>query len=232
MSIESEINRISDNVSDALAATAEMGASVPATANSDNLGTLIRAIPKVNVVQNTGSSTADVMSQAAVTNAINSKADFVVTMTPSDDETIYITDATAEQIYEAYASGKRVYAIALINDMPMIMPLALSVEGAIGFSQMVGTDGHTFLMMFSGGNVAEYSFYSGVPVTEFSEYVLQTESNLQSKIDRFGDTMNGILKAQNNTSYTTKQVRNIALVAEGETLPSGANGDICLVYKP
>lgn len=46
MSINSEIERIKDNVSDALAATAEMGASVPETANSDNLGALIRSIPK------------------------------------------------------------------------------------------------------------------------------------------------------------------------------------------
>lgn len=46
MSINSEIERIKDNVSDALAATAEMGATVPATANSNDLGTLIRSIPK------------------------------------------------------------------------------------------------------------------------------------------------------------------------------------------
>ncbi len=45
MSIKSEMERISNNVSDALAATAEMGASVPEGANSDNLGTLIRSIP-------------------------------------------------------------------------------------------------------------------------------------------------------------------------------------------
>ena len=46
-----------------------------------------------------------------------------------------------------------------------------------------------------------------------------------------GGTMTGILTAQNNTSYTTKQVRNIILVAEGSSLPSGSNGDICLVYS-
>ena len=71
MSIQSEINRIKSNMSDALAATAEMGADVPATASSDDLGTLIRAIPKVSVVQTTGDSTTDVMSQAAVTNAMD-----------------------------------------------------------------------------------------------------------------------------------------------------------------
>ena len=43
---QAELDRISGNVSDALAATAEMGADVPATANSDDLGTLIRSIPK------------------------------------------------------------------------------------------------------------------------------------------------------------------------------------------
>lgn len=47
-----------------------------------------------------------------------------------------------------------------------------------------------------------------------------------------GGTMTGALVSQNNTDYTTKQVRNIFLVADGETLPTGANGDICLVYTP
>lgn len=57
-------------------------------------------------------------------------------------------------------------------------------------------------------------------------------SEIEKKINRSGDTMTGVLKAQNNTSYTTAQVRNIFLVAEGEELPAGANGDICLIYKP
>ena len=47
-----------------------------------------------------------------------------------------------------------------------------------------------------------------------------------------GGTMTGALISQNNTDYTTKQVRNIILIADGETLPSGNNGDICLVYTP
>ena len=53
-----------------------------------------------------------------------------------------------------------------------------------------------------------------------------------SALQKTGGTMTGALVAQNNTDYATKQVRNIFLVAEGEDLPSGANGDICLVYKP
>ncbi len=45
-----------------------------------------------------------------------------------------------------------------------------------------------------------------------------------------GDTMKGILVAQNNTNYTVKQVRNIIIVPEGSDLPNGSNGDICFTY--
>lgn len=51
-----------------------------------------------------------------------------------------------------------------------------------------------------------------------------------SYLTKSGGTLTGKLIAQNNTNYTTKQVRNVFLVAEGSTLPTGANGDICLVY--
>jgi len=59
MSIKSEMERISNNVSDALAATAEMGASVPEGANSDDLGTLIRSIPQSNT---SGSETLKIIA--------------------------------------------------------------------------------------------------------------------------------------------------------------------------
>lgn len=56
--------------------------------------------------------------------------------------------------------------------------------------------------------------------------------NPSDYVKKSGDTMTGALVAQNNTDYTTKQVRNIFLIADGETLPTGGNGDICLVYMP
>lgn len=58
-------------------------------------------------------------------------------------------------------------------------------------------------------------------------------SHTHSKyVPKTGGTMTGKLTAQNNTNYTTKQVRNIFLVAEGSELPTGSNGDICIVYTP
>lgn len=56
-------------------------------------------------------------------------------------------------------------------------------------------------------------------------------SNLGA-VAKSGDTMTGALRAQNNTNYTTGQVRNIFIVAKGSSLPTGSNGDVCLVYTP
>ena len=61
----------------------------------------------------------------------------------------------------------------------------------------------------------------------------QSASNLASAaLPISGGTMTGALISQNNTNYATKQVRNIFLIADGEGLPTGSNGDICLVYTP
>ncbi len=54
--------------------------------------------------------------------------------------------------------------------------------------------------------------------------------NLTSnKLNKSGGTMTGILTAQNNTSYTTKQVRNITLSTSNPS--GGQNGDIWIKYR-
>lgn len=50
-------------------------------------------------------------------------------------------------------------------------------------------------------------------------------------VPKSGGTMTGALVAQNNTNYTSKQVRNIITINKGDDFPSGANGDICFVRK-
>lgn len=51
------------------------------------------------------------------------------------------------------------------------------------------------------------------------------------KVSKAGDTMRGKLIAENNSDYATKQVRNVFIIADGASLPSGANGDICLIHE-
>lgn len=57
-------------------------------------------------------------------------------------------------------------------------------------------------------------------------------TDVSGKLDKAGGTMTGALVAQNNTDYGVKQVRNVYIIADGASLPSGSNGDICLVYTP
>ncbi len=54
------------------------------------------------------------------------------------------------------------------------------------------------------------------------------ETTVSGKVNRSGDIMTGVLTAQNNTSYTTKQVRNITLSTSAPS--GGSNGDIWIVY--
>lgn len=59
--------------------------------------------------------------------------------------------------------------------------------------------------------------------------ITNLQSTLDSKVPKSGTTMTGVLVAQNNTSYTTKQVRNIILSTSAPS--GGGNGDIWIKYK-
>lgn len=71
MSVQTEINRITENVAESYDAAEALGASLPAQQNSDNLPETIRAIPTAKIVQGKGDSTTDVMSQAAASAELN-----------------------------------------------------------------------------------------------------------------------------------------------------------------
>ena len=51
-----------------------------------------------------------------------------------------------------------------------------------------------------------------------------------NKLDKSGGTLTGALVAQNNSNYTTKQVRNVILSTSEPTSSDGANGDIWIKY--
>jgi len=46
-----------------------------------------------------------------------------------------------------------------------------------------------------------------------------------------GGTLTGALFAQNNTNYTTKQVRNVTISTAEPTASDGGNGDVWIVYE-
>ena len=60
--------------------------------------------------------------------------------------------------------------------------------------------------------------------------VSTAQTTADAAMPKAGGTFTGAVTAQNNTSYTTKQVRNVSFIAEGSSAPSGSNGDFYLVY--
>ena len=50
-------------------------------------------------------------------------------------------------------------------------------------------------------------------------------------LPKSGGTMTGAVTAQNNTNYTTKQVRNIIYLQAGSSVPTTSNGDLVLFYE-
>jgi hypothetical protein len=58
------------------------------------------------------------------------------------------------------------------------------------------------------------------------------QTTAAAALPKNGGTMTGKLIAQNNTDYTTKQVRNMIFVADGDSIPSSSNGDFIVVYEP
>ena len=56
--------------------------------------------------------------------------------------------------------------------------------------------------------------------------------DISGKLDKSGGTLTGALTAQANTNYTTRQVRNIIAIVDGDALPTNTqNGDIIFVRE-
>ena len=71
MSVETEINRISANVSDTLSAISEMGGEVPDGATSDDMASGVRSIPVGAKINDTTPSTTTTYSSSKIESEIS-----------------------------------------------------------------------------------------------------------------------------------------------------------------
>ena len=71
-------------------------------------------------------------------------------------------------------------------------------------------------------------------ITNLTNNITNLTNNItnltNNKLDKSGGTLTGALVAQNNSNYTTKQVRNVILSTSEPTSSDGANGDIWIKY--
>jgi hypothetical protein len=64
-----------------------------------------------------------------------------------------------------------------------------------------------------------------------NDYDNTEKAAVAGKLDKAGGTMTGVLTAQSNTSYTTKQCRNIILSTADAVLNDMADGDIWIKHE-
>lgn len=93
-------------------------------------------------------------------------------------------------------------------------------------SQLISWAGTITLNNSSTGDIVDFK------VSNVSKAKIDSNGNFTGTVTNMvnvtGDTMEGILVAQTNTSYTTAQVRNITLSTGDAT--GGNNGDIWIKY--
>lgn len=63
-----------------------------------------------------------------------------------------------------------------------------------------------------------------------NDKITSASNTAAAALSKSGGTMTGVLTAQSNTGYTTRQVRNVILATSGPSASDGQNGDIWLVY--
>jgi prefoldin subunit 5 len=68
-------------------------------------------------------------------------------------------------------------------------------------------------------------------ISSLNSSVSSLNTSVNAKFPTAGGTFTGIVTAYSNTSYTTKQVRNITFSTASPSASDGANGDVWLVYS-
>lgn len=61
--------------------------------------------------------------------------------------------------------------------------------------------------------------------------IASVKESINTKFDKNGGTFSGVTKAQNNTEYTTAQLRNVILSPNDPDNSVGASGDIWIKYS-
>ena len=63
-----------------------------------------------------------------------------------------------------------------------------------------------------------------------NDKIATAQTTVSDALPKSGGTLTGIVAAQSNTYYTTKQIRNVILSTSEPTSSDGANGDIWIQY--
>lgn len=108
----------------------------------------------------------------------------------------------------------------------------MSAADKLKLDSIEGSDAYlaSMVSIIDDGNLITATNVEGA-LAELANNINTKQSSLgYTPVNKAGDTMNGILAAQSNTAYSTKQVRNIILSTSSAVLSSMADGDIWIKY--
>lgn len=169
----------------------------------------------------TGTNTTQIATTAFVQGAIPDVSEFV---TASDDGEISDVVPTT---FDGHASGEFVLKTDVIDNLSSDSAnTPLSANQGKVLSGLVSTNTTNI-----ASNTSKI-FTNTQNIQSNASSIAANTSSIAGKVSKSGDTMTGVLVAQSNTSYTTKQVRNIFLSTSAPTSSDGDNGDIWIVYTP
>ena len=132
-----------------------------------------------------------------------------------------ITD-TVPQTFEGHQVGEFVLKTDVVNNLTSTatnVPLSAAQGKALKDNLDV---------------IQESTSENSTNITNLTNNITNLTNNItnltNNKLDKSGGTLTGALVAQNNSNYTTKQVRNVILSTSEPTSSDGANGDIWIKY--
>lgn len=174
-------------------------------------------------------STLNTINKSSLVNAIN------------EIKTDYATDIGIANAYKitliptptSYEIGK-IYKFKAVNANTGVSTFQIGSLIATTIKKNVSTDlasgdiavGQIVQVVYDG----TYFQFLGVTNAERTTWNAKQSALGYTPLNKAGDTVGGIITAQSNTSYTTRQIHNVILSTASANVGSMQNGDIWIQY--
>lgn len=206
MSIETEITRISTNVSETLSAVSEMGGEVPEGATSDDMASGVRSIPVRAKIDDTKPSSTTTYSSQKIEDVVSELKDDKLDKTATAADSNKLSGKTwAERLLDIYPIGSIYMSVSSISPASMFGGTWEQIEGrfllAAGSTYTAGSTGgeaeHTLTVdempkHAHNGGYREYNVVAGGSISLLRPVVYSYDASGKATLEA------GNSKAHNN----------------------------------